>query len=1374
MLRGSCQSFQGGFDAGDGSFGGDEEQGLESARSGGRLKAVAALLALSKPRQSAGARLNLRSFEGRSVLNTPSARHASYSALERKGTHRSITADSQSKEAVEAIRTIHGHDASDNGQDTQDDAQRTSTCRNSRLLDVNGVLSENRSAANAAACHLKRLIQEIPFMNQLPPGVQQKVPSILQFRKVPADYVLFREGDAPDSYYIILSGQVTISAERADTPAEGDRVKISRGSAVASAQCYAIDQLVNQQEEARTGSPPAYEHADDHLGNVVSVLAVGECFGEMGLMNDEPRSASAVTRDDCDFLLIAKADFKVVITQELQKRKARQVAHLVRQLLRELEFFKKLSNNVQNAVPDVTHIVSYPKGGSPFQEGDPPDRCYILISGEVSVWKSEKQCRSEVSRSVHSTRHVLGNEAVQRICSSIAIKLSSKSSICMLRSGVKKVAMGLGKPLNLSVPPAGAAALQTSAAEEDEGADDGLEHVALLNALAGGHHPTHGTLVALFGPGAVFGELALINDDSRSATVVCDKACEFLAIEKTDFDAVLKEEMHNDRAFKLPAQLPPLVEEIPFFAELAAETKHNLPHVMKFCTHKAGSVLFWEGDPPSACYFILSGQVSVWVSSLAENLEISAKPQKGTTAVRKKCNNLISIMAPEAGKEGENQLGVPQSTDERTSMCHSILVPGSMKIALLGQGILFGEAALVDDKPRNATIKCDKDCHMLVIQKPEYDTVLREEVSKQKVKSLSAQVLRLLKEFSVFQQLEPKVQATLPEVVRYSKSPRDTVLFEQGSAPQCCYIILSGVVTVVKRVDAEQHEAAAHEAALRQTARARLMTRIEKPSRRSSSKEHNSRHRSSGERMDSKGLCPQDARTSSRGDSRRPSKERSTREKLTSKDTHASHDSAEDRRGRFHSARSMASGGHDRSDSPHAHARGPPPQPSLAPVSAATMHKCMALANIFSKVEGAGTNKVRADDADQSEDQAQQPHQHGVEDYGMPVAALGAGLMFGELALLSDQVRDATVICREDCEFLLVNKADFDEILKAQIKKTNREKIDFLKAHAPVMRSLPDATCDTVLRNIENVSVPRHHMFITLGEMADSSVYFVWKGAVECFGKAPQTALEKRSTPRKVEPLKFGILMKGSVFGSVTSTIPMPYSIIAASSPCEVLRISADILRQLPDSIVQGLHKFIEQGMSRRRERQQLPGAVGEMMSRSVGGMTKPVRPATANLPPTKGFIGGDLPRNLHLGNTSGTPIGPCQYRRAPAPADRPSTPEKAPAIVVEAKSARDKDRRAQLRSSEGSRDPKHRRSVCSSSALSRAESFVMSRSPSRSVSPSKSTGFIDTGSRSPSCSNLRAALSATGERPFVDVALQESGLISKAGKHPACDYALI
>jgi CRP/FNR family cyclic AMP-dependent transcriptional regulator len=51
---------------------------------------------------------------------------------------------------------------------------------------------------------------------------------------------------------------------------------------------------------------------------ILSILAPGEFFGEMGLIDDEPRSASVVSIEPCELLSITKRDFKRCLAENFE------------------------------------------------------------------------------------------------------------------------------------------------------------------------------------------------------------------------------------------------------------------------------------------------------------------------------------------------------------------------------------------------------------------------------------------------------------------------------------------------------------------------------------------------------------------------------------------------------------------------------------------------------------------------------------------------------------------------------------------------------------------------------------------------------------------------------------------------------------------------------------------------------------------------------------------------------------------------------------------------------------------------------------------------------------------------------------------------
>ena len=89
-------------------------------------------------------------------------------------------------------------------------------------------------------------------------------------KRFPTGTVLFREGDSGEEMFILQSGKVKIS-------------KKIRG-----------------------------------VEKTLATLEKGEFFGEMALLNDKPRSASAETIEDCDMLVIDRKTFETLLRSNVE------------------------------------------------------------------------------------------------------------------------------------------------------------------------------------------------------------------------------------------------------------------------------------------------------------------------------------------------------------------------------------------------------------------------------------------------------------------------------------------------------------------------------------------------------------------------------------------------------------------------------------------------------------------------------------------------------------------------------------------------------------------------------------------------------------------------------------------------------------------------------------------------------------------------------------------------------------------------------------------------------------------------------------------------------------------------------------------------
>ena len=107
------------------------------------------------------------------------------------------------------------------------------------------------------------VLKAVPLFATFPEDQLRMLTMVVTRKSAPRSTTIMAGGDPTDSLYIVLSGRLKVMM----SDAEGKEV-------------------------------------------ILSILGPGEFFGEMGLIDDEPRSATVVTIEPCELLSIAKRDFK--------------------------------------------------------------------------------------------------------------------------------------------------------------------------------------------------------------------------------------------------------------------------------------------------------------------------------------------------------------------------------------------------------------------------------------------------------------------------------------------------------------------------------------------------------------------------------------------------------------------------------------------------------------------------------------------------------------------------------------------------------------------------------------------------------------------------------------------------------------------------------------------------------------------------------------------------------------------------------------------------------------------------------------------------------------------------------------------------------
>jgi CRP/FNR family cyclic AMP-dependent transcriptional regulator len=115
------------------------------------------------------------------------------------------------------------------------------------------------------------VLKTVPLFASFPEDQLRMLTMVVTRKSAPRSTTIMAGGDPTDSLYIVLSGRLKVMM----SDSEGKEV-------------------------------------------ILSILGPGEFFGEMGLIDDEPRSATVMTIEPCELLSIAKRDFKKALADNFE------------------------------------------------------------------------------------------------------------------------------------------------------------------------------------------------------------------------------------------------------------------------------------------------------------------------------------------------------------------------------------------------------------------------------------------------------------------------------------------------------------------------------------------------------------------------------------------------------------------------------------------------------------------------------------------------------------------------------------------------------------------------------------------------------------------------------------------------------------------------------------------------------------------------------------------------------------------------------------------------------------------------------------------------------------------------------------------------
>ncbi|KKK14475.1 hypothetical protein P175DRAFT_0435228 [Aspergillus ochraceoroseus IBT 24754] len=117
-----------------------------------------------------------------------------------------------------------------------------------------------------------------------------------------------------------------------------------------------------------------------------------------------------------------------------------------------------------------------------------------------------------------------------------------------------------------------------------------------------------GNKVSTIGPGGSFGELALMYNAPRAATIVStDTKSTLWALDRVTFRRILM-----DSAFQRRRMYEAFLEEVPLLSSLKPYERAKIADALDTIKYPAGSTIITEGDPGDAFYLLESGEADAF------------------------------------------------------------------------------------------------------------------------------------------------------------------------------------------------------------------------------------------------------------------------------------------------------------------------------------------------------------------------------------------------------------------------------------------------------------------------------------------------------------------------------------------------------------------------------------------------------------------------------------------------------------------------------------------------------------------------------------------------------------------------------------------
>ena len=249
------------------------------------------------------------------------------------------------------------------------------------------------------------------------------------------------------------------------------------------------------------------------------------------------------------------------------KRQQKDIQHIAR-LTKVVKFFNDYDESVHEACCHLMKYAEYPTGAYIFKKGNPGDSFCIIIKGRVGVLIPSTTLSTPTMNNI-KRRSTRDNTSIPT-----ARKILSFTRNLFAVSTIHRGSAILGETPVFAQP--------TSLAP--------IESCSQIE-------------ISELGAGASFGELSLLQDAPRSASIICKEPTILAVLSKESFNVVLKEY----EARKLNEKIV-FIRSIPAFQGWSRQAMSKLTYYLKERKYKRSSVIYDEGDAANEVFIVLEGE----------------------------------------------------------------------------------------------------------------------------------------------------------------------------------------------------------------------------------------------------------------------------------------------------------------------------------------------------------------------------------------------------------------------------------------------------------------------------------------------------------------------------------------------------------------------------------------------------------------------------------------------------------------------------------------------------------------------------------------------------------------------------------------------